>query len=387
MVTRVMIKEGKAKELYNVLSSFKNNVLKDSALKAEFQNSIPITLEMPKSVNSNKKTWEESYFYMAPTVGALSILSKFQNDIRNSENKMVTFCHEQVGKVQLRFDAFEAIVGQSSKYLMPGQELEITAGLGAFSRSKLPTVTINGSSVALNEKGIAVYKTTASGQGSRTVNVTVSFTDQDGKAQTRTIPIEYMVGSANASIALDKMNVLYIGIDNPITIAASGGGDDKVRAEIVGGGGQLIRMGGGKYNCRVSQITDKCIVNVYVDNKLAGASEFRVQPLPEASAYVGGKQSGEQMSAGEFRNQAGVQVGVKNFPMKLDYSVVSYNFTCDTDDDIVSISNQGAAFNPAVRAAINQHVKSGRMVTIEDVRVKGPDGRVTKAGALVYYIQ
>ena len=146
-------------------------------------------------------------------------------------------------------------------------------------------------------------------------------------------------------------------------------------------------MGGGKYNCRVSQITDKCIINVYVDNKLAGASEFRVQALPPAQAYVGGKQSGEQMTAGEFRSQAGVGAGIMNFPFKLEYTVVSYNFTCDTDDDIVNITNQGAAFTQQVRNAINQHVKSGRMVTIEDIRVKGPDGRVNKAPALVYYIQ
>ncbi len=386
-ITRVMIKEGKAKQLYDRLVAYKTNVLRDSALRAEFEKTLPISLELPKSVNSNKKTWEEGYFYMAPTVGALSILSKFQNDLRNAENKMVTFCHEQVGKVELRFDAFEAIVGQSSRYLMPGQELEITAGLGAFSRSKLPTVTINGSSVALNDKGMAIYKTTATGQGSRTINVTVSFVDQDGKAQTRTIPVEYTVGSANASIALDKMNVLYIGVDNPVSIAASGGGDDKIRAEIVGGGGQLVRVGNGKYNCRVSQITDKCIINVYVDNKLAGASEFRVQALPPAQAYVGGKQSGEPVSAGEFRSQAGVGAGIMNFPFKLEYSVVSYNFTCDTDDDIINIANQGAAFSPAVRSAISQHVKAGRMVTIEEIRVKGPDGRINKAPALVYYIQ
>ncbi|MEN9497460.1 MAG: gliding motility protein GldM [Bacteroidota bacterium] len=386
-VTRVMIKEGKAKQLYQILSDYKVNVLKDSALRAEFEKSLPISLEMPKNMTSNKKNWEEAYFYMAPTVGALSILSKFQNDLRNAENKMVTFCHEQVGKVELRFDAFEAIVGQSSRYLMPGQELEITAGLGAFSRSKLPTVTINGSNVALNEKGMAIYKTTATGTGSRTVNVTVSFVDQDGKSQTRTIPIEYTVGSANASIALDKMNVLYIGVDNPVTIAASGGGDDKIRAEIVGGGGQITRTGTGKYNCRVSQISDNCTINVYVDNKLVGASEFRVQALPPAQAYVGGKQSGEPVSAGEFRSQAGVGAGIMNFPFKLDYKVESFNFTCDTDDDIVNIANQGAAFSPAVRSAISQHVKAGRMVTIEEIRVKGPDGRTNKAPALVYYIQ
>ncbi|MFM7672148.1 MAG: gliding motility protein GldM [Bacteroidota bacterium] len=388
MVTRVMIKSGKAKELYKILSDFKNNVLKDSALRAEFENSLPISLDMPKSMNSNKKSWEEAYFYMAPTVGALSILSKFQNDIRNAENKMVTFCHEQVGKVELRFDSFEAIVGQNSKYLMPGQEIEISAGLGAYSKSKLPTVSINGSSVGLNEKGIAFYKSAAGGVGSHTINVTVSFTDQDGKPQSRTIPVEYTVGSANASIALDKMNVLYIGVDNPVTIAASGGGDDKVRAEISGGGGQLTRKGGGKYNCRVSSITDNCTINVYVDNKLVGASQFRVQALPPAQAYVGGKQSGEAMTAGEFRSQAGVGAGIMNFPFKLEYSVVSYTFTTDTDDgDILTIPVQGAAFSGAVRSAISQNVKPGGLVTIEDIRVKGPDGRVSKAPSLMYNIQ
>lgn len=385
--TRILVKEGKGQQLLKMLTDYKMNVLKDSAIRAEFEKSLPISLEMPKSMNSNKKTWEEGYFYMAPTVGALSILSKFQNDLRNAENKLVTFCHEQVGKVELRFDAFEAIVGQSSRYLMPGQELEITAGLGAFSRSKLPTVTINGSNVALNEKGMAIYKTTATGTGSRTINVTVAFTDQDGKPQTRTIPVEYTVGSANASIALDKMNVLYIGVDNPITIAASGGGDDKIRAEIVGGGGQLIRQGAGKYIGRVGQITDNCMINVYVDNKLVGASQFRVQALPEAQAYVGGRQSGEQVTAGEFRSQAGVGAGIKNFPFDLKYNVVSFTFTCDTDDDIVTIPVQGPAFQGPVRTAITQQVKAGRMVTIEEIKVKGPDGRITKAPALVYYIQ
>jgi gliding motility-associated protein GldM len=384
-VTRMMINEGHGQKLLVALRDYKNNVLKDSAIRAQFEKSLPISLDKPK--NTDKPDWEKAYFYMAPTVGALSILSKFQNDIRNAENKIVTFCHEQVGKVELRFDAFEAIVGQSSKYLMPGQELEITAGLGAFSRSKLPTVTINGSNVALNDKGMAIYKTTATGVGSRNINVTVSFTDQDGNPQTRTIPIEYTVGSANASIALDKMNVLYIGVDNPITIAASGGGDDKVRAEIIGGGGQLSRLGNGKYNCRVNQITDKCLINVYVDEKLAGASEFRVQPLPIAQAYVGGRQSGEQVTAGEFRSQAGVGAGIMNFPFELKYNVVSFNFLCDTDDDIVNIANVGAAFTPQVQGAIKQHVKPGRMVTIEEIKVKGPDGRVNKAPALVYYIQ
>lgn len=386
--TRVLVKGGKGKALYQKLKDYVTKVLAiDTAMGIAFKNSLQVDLAMPKSQTSNKKTWEEAYFYMAPSVGTLSILSKFQNDIKTSENKLVTYCHEQVGKVELRFDSFEAIVGQNSKYLMPGQEIEITAGLGAYSKTKLPTVTVNGSGVALNEKGQAIYKAQAGGVGSHTINVTVAFTDQDGNPQTRTIPVEYTVGSANASIALDKMNVLYIGVDNPVSIAASGGGDDKVQATITGGGGSLTRVGNGKYIARVNSVTDDARITVNVDGKVAGASQFRVRTIPEAQAYVGGQPSGANIAAGAFKAQGGVGAGIKNFPFELEYNVVSFTFTCDSDDDIVSIPVQGAAFSGAVRSAMNQHVQAGRMVTIDEIRVKGPDGRTTKAPSLVYYIK
>ncbi len=81
-------------------------------------------------------------------------------------------------------------------------------------------------------KKVMLYiKHAAGGVGSHTVPVKISFFNQTtGKQEVREVNVEYTVGSANASIALDKMNVLYIGVDNPVTIAASGGGDDKVNA-------------------------------------------------------------------------------------------------------------------------------------------------------------
>ena len=388
IATRLLIKQGKGKQLLQMLTDFKKNVLGiNDTIKTEFEKSLPVDLDKPKSLTGgDKKNWEETYFHMVPTVAALTILSKFQNDIKTSENKVVTFCHEQVGKVVLRYDAFEAIVGQNSKYFMPGQEIEITAGLGAFSKTKLPSVSIGGAGVPLNEKGIAVYKTSAGGLGSHTINVTVSFTDQDGQPQTRQIPIEYVVGQSNASIALDKMNVLYIGVDNPVTIAASGGGDDKVQASITGG--SRTRTGGGRYIARVNNVTDDCKISVMVDGKMAGQALFRVRTIPGAQAYVGGQPSGANMAAGAFKAQGGVGAGIKDFPFELSYDVVSFTFTCDTDEgDIVSVPVSGAAFQGAVRTAINTHVKPGKLVTIDNIRVKGPDGRTTSAPSLLYYIK
>ena len=240
IATRLMVKQGKGKELLKRLTEFKTQASKigGDSLITVIEKLIQVNIEKPKSLTGDKKkNWEESYFHMVPTVAALTILSKFQNDIKTSENKVITFCHEQVGKVVLRYDKFEAIVGQNSKYLMPGQDIEITAGLGAFSSAKIPSVSFNGSGPTKVENGVSYYTGSAGGMGPHTINVTVSFKDQDGVDQTKTFPVEYVVGQSNASIGLDKMNVLYIGVDNPVSIAASGGGDDKVQASISGGGG------------------------------------------------------------------------------------------------------------------------------------------------------
>jgi gliding motility-associated protein GldM len=387
IVTKMMVKEGEGKKLLADLQKYQTDIMGiDSAIAIQFKNSPFVDVTNPPGRDGKVKDWEIAYFSMVPTVAGITILSKFQNDIKTAENKVVTFCHTKVGEVKVIFDTYAAIVGQNSNYLMPGQEIEIKAGVGAFSKAAQPTISIGGSTQAIGEEGYALYKGQAGGVGAHTIPVRISFFNQTtGKDEVKEVNVEYTVGSANASIALDKMNVLYIGVDNPVTIAASGGGDDKVNASITSG--SLTRVGPGKYVARVNQVNDNTIINVSVDGKVAGAASFRVRTIPEAQAYVGGQPSGANIAAGAFRAQGGVGAGIKNFPFELEYNVVSFTFTCDTDDDIVSIPNQGAAFSGAVRAAINQHAQAGRMVTIDDIRVKGPDGRTTPAPSLVYYIK
>ncbi|MGB3007864.1 MAG: GldM family protein, partial [Chitinophagaceae bacterium] len=380
-------KEGEGKKLLAALTKYKEDIFKiDTSIRLEFKESLNIDISNPPGQDGKTKAWEVSYFHMVPTVAGLTILSKFQNDIKTAENKVVTYCHQKVGEVKVIFDSYAAIVGQNSNYLMPGQELEIKAGIGAFSKSSVPVISIGGSTIPIGAEGYALYKAQAGGVGSHSVPVRISFFNQTtGKNEVQEVTVEYTVGSANASIALDKMNVLYIGVDNPVTIAASGGGDDKVNAVI--SSGSLTRVGNGKYIARVNQVNDNTTITVSVDGKVAGAGQFRVRTIPEAQAYVGNQPSGANIAAGAFKAQGGVGAGIKNFPFELNYDVISYTFTCDTDDDIVSIPAQGAAFAGAVRNAINQHVQAGRMVTIDNIRVKGPDGRTTNAPSLVYYIK
>ena len=126
-------KEGKV--LHDKLQNYKNALLAiDPSIKAQFQNSLPIDLTIPKTNNkANQNDWAASYFYMTPTIAAITILSKFENDVKNSEAMVVDYCHQQVGAVEKVFNSYQPLVGQSSNYLMPGQELTITAGIGAYN--------------------------------------------------------------------------------------------------------------------------------------------------------------------------------------------------------------------------------------------------------------
>ena len=138
IVTRMMVDKGRGKDLLKILSQFKTDVVKvDTKIDSAFASGkdLPINLEIPKTESKSNHTWERAYFHMVPTVAALTILSKFQNDIKTSENKIVEYCHNQVGAVVVRFDTYNAFAATNSSYIMPGDEMEITAGVGAFSKA------------------------------------------------------------------------------------------------------------------------------------------------------------------------------------------------------------------------------------------------------------
>ena len=114
---------------------------------------------------------------MTPTVAALTMLSKFQNNVKNAENQVVTYCHNQIGAVEVIYDQFAAIGWTKFKLCNARQEIEITAGVGAYSKAAQPTITINGSAQSLDGRWTGQYiKFNARGGGNHTVPVNVTYT-------------------------------------------------------------------------------------------------------------------------------------------------------------------------------------------------------------------
>src|SRR3954451_7409071 len=157
---------------------------------------------------------------------------------------------------------------------MSGQELVITAGVGAFSKAAKPSVTVDGSGVGLNAEGIAEYKTTVGGPGSYTKTVNITYIKPDGTTAHIPKKVEYTVGSpTGASVSADAVKVLYIGLDNPLTITGGSAGAEKTSATM--SNGNLVNKGGGKYEATVSA-PGKATINVTVEGKTT-PFEFRVK--------------------------------------------------------------------------------------------------------------
>lgn len=365
--TRLFETNGKGSELEKRLQDYKANVLKiDSSIGREFASNFPVSTEVPVGQEGKVKDFTTSYFHMTPTVAALTILSKFQNNIKNAENQVVTYCHNKIGQVVVHMDQVGVLVGQNSNYLMPGQELQITAGVGAYSSSANPTISINGSSVAV-DKGQGTYKTTVSGSGEHTVSINVTFKGEDGKLVTVPSSIKYTVGvPGGAAVMLDKMNVFYIGVDNPITIS-SGSGWDKT---TVTPSGCNISGSGSNRIVTVSEIGNASIT-VTADGK-SSKFDFRIKRIPDPIIMVG-QSGGGTMQAVAFRNQPFVRADLKNFDFAASFSVTSATiyFNNPGDRNVKKITINSGSLAPA--ADYMKTLVPGSTVIFDNIHVVGPD--------------
>ena len=385
VTTRVMVEKGDGKLLKSKLEEYRKKVLDiDSLIKQNFNSSLPINTDMPKTKNKSNKTWESAYFHMVPTVAAMTILSKFQNDVKTSENKVISFCHEQVGKVVYRQDAFAALAIANTTNALPGQEIEITAGVGGFSKAITPRISIGGQTVALGDDGAAHYKFKADRLGNNSIPVVISYTDQDGQVKNITKTVDYVVGQSSAAVQLDNMNVLFIGVDNPVTISGSGS-VDQIKASISGGGGVLSGNGAHR-SIRVSQETDDCFVSVVTPDGKTTKMQFRVRSIPDPTPMIGTYKSGN-IPAAQFKGQQGVRAIVENFYYKTQFNVTSFRMTGDGNgfEDIMEANNTGAEWNEA-RGIIGK-CRAGSFITIEDIYAMGPDGRRRKLTPLIFTLK
>ena len=366
--TRLFETNGKGKELEQKLMEYKAAMLAiDSSIKTQFETNFPVSIEVPKGQEGKVRSFTATYFHMTPTVAALTMLSKFQNNVKNAENQVITYCHNQIGAVKVIYDKFQPIAAGSSTYLMPGQEMVVTAGVGAFNAASKPTISIDGTTIALNENGVAEKKFNVSGTGNKKVHVSISYTKPDGTVDRLEKDIDYTVGiPGGAAIMLDKMNVFYLGVDNPITIS-SGSGWDKTtvtptNCNISGSGSNRI-------------VTVSAIGTASITVSAEGKSskfDFRVKRIPDPIIKVGGS-GGGRMAAAAFRAQQFVSAVLEGFDFQANYSVTGATiyFNNPGDRNVKQVTITSGSLAPA--KSFMDALVPGSTVTFDNIRVVGPD--------------
>lgn len=365
--------KGKGKDLYNKLKTFKDQILAiDPEIAKEVGPTLP--LDIPEAKDDKAKTqWAYSFFHMTPTVAGITILSKFQNDIKNSEAQVVEYCHKEIGEVELIYDQFQAIANANASYIMPGEEIVINAGVGAFNSASKPTVTVDGAVATPTPDGSFEYKFKPTSSGTKKVNI--SFVKPDGTTASVTKEIKYTVGvPAGLVVSTDKTRVFYQGLDNPLSITG-GGGDEKVNVSIDGNGVSFRKEGPGQYIVNCTALGSATVTAS--DGKNTQKIVIPVKRVPNPLATVGGK-AGGPIAANVFRVQKGVAAELRDFIFEgVKYEVVSFTLICtgkgfeESGFGIAEVN--GAYFNGEAQALLRK-CQAGSTVVIDEIKVTGPGG-------------
>ena len=348
---------------------------------------LPLHIIDPKKSDNNPNAdWSVGYFQSMPVMAAVTLFSKFQNDVRNAEAQIINQLASEAGDVQVKFDEIAAIAVPKNSYALAGQKVEAQIMLAAYNKAVNPEVTTSSGRVTSVQNGVASWETVASGVGLQTVRGQVSL-NLGGRIESREYEFQYMVGSTGASLQFDKMNVFYIGVDNPITVSAAGYAIEDISVSIPGA--ELKSTGKGKYDVRVNKpgkVDASIIAKTPTGPKPVGGMEIRVKIIPDPVAKVA-KKTGGNLGVNVFKAQLGIPADLENFDFEARFQVTSFDFSYlpQRGEYQGPFTVNGPMFSG--NATVNNYQKNmariGDKVFIENIKARGPDGRTRTLNNIV----
>lgn len=387
---------GKAAELKTKLMDYKTFL--NTQLSPEDQKELENVMkpfecgEQYHQSEEKMVSWEWYNFYHMPIVAMLANLTRIQVDVKNAEGEVVNELLSSVSKNDFKFDTLAAKVVAPTSYVLSGDKYVANLFVAAFSTTQNPEIwlceydsvtkqpkgPIDSTSVKVS-RGIGTYEVPAGSVGLQTWSGLIRVKKPDNSYESYPFKSEYIVAAPSAAVFLQKMNVFYIGVDNPITISAAGVSANDLQPSMTGG---TMRASGkpGEYIVNVSSGT-KATINVGAKlngvQKSMGSFEFRIKRVPDPVAYVGTIKGDGQMTKAELNTASGVFARMENFDFDLSFSVVSFVMSMNVNGVFVEKKGNGPAITPDMKSLL-AGAKPGNKVFFEQVTVKGPDGTLRK---------
>ena len=383
----VVDKEGeKLKQKINDFRDHLVSLTADTAIQRTIKKGLD-TSAPPTRKDGITPSWESSLFDHIPAVAVITILSKLQGDVRNAEADILQNLLSAIGASDTRVNKMEAIVTSKSSYVLKGNEYEARIILAAYDSLQKPEIfvgpykrTSTGGYEMISDvkplpydaKGKAIYKS-APGVGNYTLQGLLRMTGPEGFIN-YPFSSEYQVGEASAVISATKMNVFYIGVDNPVSLTVSGVPSDKISASMTNG--QLIRSGG-DWIAKPQTAGTPAIVtvsaNINGQTRVMGTMNFRVKSVPNPVAKVAGKIGG-RIDRETLASQMIVQAEMENFDFDLKFTVTEFTVSANVKGFTQNKPVKGARIADDQKALIRSLTK-GTKVYFDDIKAVGPDGK------------
>ena len=379
------LSEGKGFEIERKIKETREKLLaladNDPAVAA----SLPLDIE-PLPANTSMKNWAEFKFQQMPICAVFPTIGKIQSDAKNSASAVLNHCLKKVKGEEIILDAFEPAVSAPKGYVIRGEKYTADIFLSAYSTtSNNVSISVNGSGLGMKD-GKAHYETTANDPGSRKYTVSINVTNPLTKeVKNYKKEFEYEVGERSCSVQLDKMNVFYIGVDNPVSVSAAGvsSNDLKVTAS-----GVTLNADGKSHYIVKATTPGEAKITLQGGGLPATSFTYKVKRIPDPIAMLGAKKQPSLMGNGEFKAQGGIAAVLEGFDFDAKCEIQGYKVSYVAKrQDPVEKTNSGARYNGDVSDLINK-AKPGDIYYFDDVKARCPgDAAGRSLNSLVFKIK
>jgi gliding motility-associated protein GldM len=320
------------------------------------------------------KDWAQANFGEGiPVAAAMTGLTKIIADNKNAENEVVKKILGEEDQAVVNLDHFAAVAVAPTSYVIAGQPYSAKIFLTASDSKSNPDITVNGNRLPAQD-GEATYTAGTSGSGEITWEGKIKVKQNNGRDTTySTGPIKYTVALPSAVVSPEKMNVLYIGIDNPLAVSAPGIALNKLHLSM--SGGSVTQDKPGHF---IADVTALGTATASVSGEVSpgktmslGSSIFRVKRIPPPEAEFAGS-GGGSVSAVNLRGENYIFAKLENFEFDVKFQITHFTMSVyKPRQDVFPITGNNYQLTGAMHTALNQ-VVPGCTVVFSNILATGP---------------
>jgi len=105
-------------------------------------------------VKGEKVLWVNHMFQASPLIASITLLSKLQSDIRNTEAETLNFLHQQIDAGAFKFNSLIPTIITNSNYIMRGNEYQAEVFIAATDTTQQPEVLVGKYETIVGASGI-----------------------------------------------------------------------------------------------------------------------------------------------------------------------------------------------------------------------------------------